>query len=153
MYRFRGIVEQGRSAVNSWSFVTVPPNIAAELNGSRRVHGTIEKRPFDGTLQARGDGVRAVVITRAIRDELGIEPGREIEIAFDADARPRPVDVPPELAAELERRPAAGRAFADLPPSHQREYAQWIAGAKKDATKAARVKRALELIVAKQHVK
>jgi bifunctional DNA-binding transcriptional regulator/antitoxin component of YhaV-PrlF toxin-antitoxin module len=153
MYRFRGVVEKGHSAVNSWSFVTVPSEIVAELSGARRICGTIEQLAFDGTLQARGDGVRALVITRAIRDALGIEPGREIEIAIDADTRPRPVDVPPELAAALERRPAARRAFAELAPSHQREYARWIADAKKDATKSSRIQRALEMIVAKQRLR
>lgn len=153
MYRFRGIVERGESAVNSWSFVVVPANIAAELNGTRRICGTIEQLPFDGALQTRGGGVRAVVITREIRDSLRIEPGREIEIEFQADTRPRPIDVPPELAAALKRSPAAGRAFAELAPSHQREYAQWIAGAKRDATKASRVERALAMITEKGHAK
>jgi uncharacterized protein YdeI (YjbR/CyaY-like superfamily) len=53
---------------------------------------------------------------------------------------------PPELTAALQAQPRIASLFAALAPSHQREYAEWIASAKKPATKAARVKRALAMI-------
>jgi uncharacterized protein YdeI (YjbR/CyaY-like superfamily) len=54
--------------------------------------------------------------------------------------------VPPELAAALEGDPAARDAFDALSYTHRREYARWIADAKRDATRARRVAEALELL-------
>jgi uncharacterized protein YdeI (YjbR/CyaY-like superfamily) len=46
----------------------------------------------------------------------------------------------------LEGRPELAERFAALPPSHRREYVRWIESAKKPATEAARVERALTMI-------
>jgi uncharacterized protein YdeI (YjbR/CyaY-like superfamily) len=55
-------------------------------------------------------------------------------------ATPRPVpDLPAELAAALARDTAAGTAFAALSPSHRREYAEWVAEAKRADTRERRV--------------
>lgn len=55
-------------------------------------------------------------------------------------AAPKPVpELPQELAAALARDTAARKAFAALSPSHRREYAEWIAEAKRAETRARRV--------------
>jgi uncharacterized protein YdeI (YjbR/CyaY-like superfamily) len=57
--------------------------------------------------------------------------------------------LPDELAAALRRRPAVQRAFDALPPSHQREYVQWIAEAKRAETRAARAAKAVAMLAAR----
>lgn len=57
-----------------------------------------------------------------------------------------PVDIPPELAAALRANKKAAAAFEKLAPSHRREYAAWIADAKRAETKATRVEKAVALI-------
>ena len=57
-----------------------------------------------------------------------------------------PVDIPPELAAALRANKKAAAAFEKLAPSHRREYAAWIADAKREETKATRVEKAVALI-------
>jgi len=59
---------------------------------------------------------------------------------------PKPVRVPPALAAALKKHAKAHAAFAAFPPSHRREYAEWVADAKQEATRARRVKQAIEWI-------
>jgi uncharacterized protein YdeI (YjbR/CyaY-like superfamily) len=56
------------------------------------------------------------------------------------------VTVPPELATALSRHPEAKAAFDAFSPSHRREYAEWIAEAKKPETKERRVQQALEML-------
>lgn len=51
----------------------------------------------------------------------------------------RPVVVPPELAAALEAKPKARRAFEAMSSSHRREYCEWIAEAKRPETVSTRV--------------
>ena len=54
--------------------------------------------------------------------------------------------VPPELTAALAKNKKARVAFDAFPPSHRREYNEWIREAKRDETRAARVKQAIEWI-------
>lgn len=55
-------------------------------------------------------------------------------------ATPRPApELPQELAAALAHDAAAQAAFAALSPSHRREYAEWIAEAKRAETRERRV--------------
>jgi uncharacterized protein YdeI (YjbR/CyaY-like superfamily) len=59
---------------------------------------------------------------------------------------PRPVEVPEARARALAEAPAAEAAFGRLSPSHRREYAEWIAEAKGEATRARRAATAVEWI-------
>ncbi len=54
--------------------------------------------------------------------------------------------VPSELAAALAKNKKARAAFEAFPPSHRREYSEWVGDAKRDETRAARVKQAIEWI-------
>jgi uncharacterized protein YdeI (YjbR/CyaY-like superfamily) len=54
--------------------------------------------------------------------------------------------VPQELAAALAKNKKARANFDAFPPSHRREYNEWIGDAKRDETRAARVKQAVEWI-------
>jgi uncharacterized protein YdeI (YjbR/CyaY-like superfamily) len=58
-------------------------------------------------------------------------------------------EVPADLAAALQR---AGLAefFRNCTPAHRREYVQWIVGAKKPETRAARIAQAVKMIAAKK---
>ncbi len=49
------------------------------------------------------------------------------------------IPVPHDLQIELHDDPEAAAAFAALPPSHRREYIDWILEAKRPETRAHRV--------------
>lgn len=59
-------------------------------------------------------------------------------------AAPRPVEVPPELAVALKKSAAAKKTFDAFPPSHQREYIEWITEAKQPATRDKRLAQTIE---------
>lgn len=54
------------------------------------------------------------------------------------------VVVPKELTAALSKNTKAKAQFENFSPSHRREYAEWIADAKTDATREKRIATALE---------
>ena len=56
----------------------------------------------------------------------------------------KPVVVPPELTAALKKNKKARENFADFPPGAKREYADWIAEAKREATRERRTATAIE---------
>ena len=59
--------------------------------------------------------------------------------------RPEP-KVPPDLKRALGRNPRARSAFDAFPPSHRREYVEWIEEAKRPETRARRIATAVEWI-------
>lgn len=59
---------------------------------------------------------------------------------------PRPIRVPAYFTAALKKQPKARAAFAAFPPSHKREYIQWIDSAKTGETRQRRIATALEWI-------
>ncbi len=66
-----------------------------------------------------------------------------------ARARPKakpPVRVPADLVAALRKSAKARAAFDGFPPSHRREYVEWITGAKRPETRARRVATAVAWI-------
>jgi len=54
-----------------------------------------------------------------------------------------PVRVPAELASALRQNKKAQAAFAGFPPSHKREYIDWIVGAKGEITRKRRLDTAI----------
>lgn len=61
--------------------------------------------------------------------------------------KPTPkLEIPQELQKALKSNKKAAAAFDKFPPSHKREYSQWIAEAKGEDTRARRVKTAVEWI-------
>ena len=56
----------------------------------------------------------------------------------------RMVDVPEDLAEALTADEAATTAFHALPPSHRREYVEWITEAKGEDTRQRRLEQAIE---------
>jgi uncharacterized protein YdeI (YjbR/CyaY-like superfamily) len=58
----------------------------------------------------------------------------------------KPLVISAELRRAIARNKKAGAAFADFPPSHKREYAEWIADAKRPETRERRIKAAIEMI-------
>lgn len=59
-----------------------------------------------------------------------------------------PSKLPPYIETALRKRPAAMRHFEALAPSHRRQYVGWIESAKRDETKARRLKEAIRLLAA-----
>ncbi|HXB05956.1 MAG TPA: YdeI/OmpD-associated family protein [Puia sp.] len=58
---------------------------------------------------------------------------------------PKPeLPVPPELTAALKKNKKAQAAFEGFPPSHRREYIEWITEAKTDATREKRLATTVE---------
>ena len=59
---------------------------------------------------------------------------------------PKPVQVPPDLVKALLKNAKARAVFDAFPPSHKREYVQWLVEAKTDATRQRRLAQAIEWI-------
>lgn len=85
----------------------------------------------------------AYVRKAAALNAQGVKPAAPARKA----AAPKPAPAPtPEFAAALRRNKAAAATFKAFPPSHQREYVDWIAEAKREETRDRRIAQAVEWI-------
>ena len=126
--------------------VVVPGDPKEEFGGARApVTGTVNGTPFRGRLMVYG-GVTYLGFRKEIRDAAGIAEGDEVDVDIERDDAPREVEVPEALASALARDPDAKSAFEALAFTNRKEYAQWIAEAKKDETRARRAARAVEMV-------
>jgi hypothetical protein len=108
------------------------PGASAPNMGAGRLTSVAE-------LPARAALVRMVRVAAGLNDE-----GVKVQHRRGA---PKPLPpVPPALAKALREHPKAAAAFKKFPPSHKREYIEWIADAKAEATRTRRVASAIEWI-------
>ncbi len=71
----------------------------------------------------------------------------QLNLVGTANPKPARVRVPPLPAAlriALEEHPLAKQTFDNFAPSHRREYIEWIAEAKREATRDRRIAQAIE---------
>ena len=125
----------------------MPGDPKLEFGGARApVAGTVNGAPFRGRLMVYG-GVTYLGFRKEIREAAGgIEQGDEVEVVIERDDAPREVEVPEALANALASEPDAQRVFDSLSFTHRREYAEWVAEAKKEETRARRVERAIAML-------
>jgi hypothetical protein len=109
------------------------------------VRGSVNGAEFRTTVAVYG-GVHLIGFNKDVRERAGIAIGDEVEVMLERDDEPRTVDIPPALAAALEEDGEAKAAFEGLSYTHRREYAEWIAEAKREETRERRVAKAVEML-------
>lgn len=121
----------------------------ASLGGGKtpQVTYVVRGQTVDGRVGRMG-GENLLGMSKAVRTQLGVEAGGEIDIEITLDAQPRTYEPPPALATALAENPHAQAAWAKLAPSRQKEFARSVAEAKQDATRDRRVAKVLEALAA-----
>jgi hypothetical protein len=123
--------------------------VAVVGEGARRFPVTATVNGYTWrTSVARMGGEFLVGLSREVREGAGVQAGDEVEVSLALDTAPREVEVPEALAAALADDPQAGAAFERMAFTHRKEYARWVAEAKREETRQRRVQQAVEMIKA-----
>jgi hypothetical protein len=128
------------------AYVRVPSEVAAALGGRGRmpVRATFDGIDYQGSIVTMG-GEKVLGLLKAIRAQLGKEPGEAVLVTVELDERERTVAVPEDLRAALDGAGVLER-FESLSFSHRREYVGWIGEAKRAATRDRRIAETVERI-------
>jgi hypothetical protein len=142
--RFRAVLQPRGPAA---AVVLDDEQVAAVGEGARRfpVVATVNGYTWR-TSVARMGGESLLGLNREVREGAGVRAGDDVEVTIELDEAPREVEVPGALAAALAADPEAGAAFERMAFTHRKEYARWIAEAKRDETRQRRVAQAVEMI-------
>lgn len=93
---------------------------------------------------ARMGGENLIGFSKAVRADLGVDIGQEVDAVIRLDSAERTVDVPPALAEALDAEPALRTAFDALSFSVRKEHARAVAEAKQPATRERRIAKILD---------
>ncbi len=134
----------GRTA----TFITVPAEVVMALSDRRRVpvRVTIDgDHTYRSTVAPMG-GEFLLPLNRKNREAAGVAAGKRVDVTVELDTEPRVVEPPPELAAALAAARDAAETFDGMSYSHQREYAEWVAEAKREETRRRRAAKTVEML-------
>lgn len=138
------------NAENGGAWVEVPFDAKAEFGSGRpKVKVLFDKKvKYRGSLVKMGD-TYVLGVRKDIREKLGKVPGDTISVQINLDTEERQVEIPGELKNAFRQSPEAARLYRKMSYSHQREYAIYIAEAKKEETRQRRAEKAVEMILKK----
>ena len=140
------LVAERFTAVLQERHVVVPLDVRALWGEARPpVKGTVNGVEYRSRLMVYG-GETMLGLTNAFRAEAGIAQGDEVDVTMERDDAPREVEVPLALQHRLDADEVARQAYEKLSFTHRREYATWIAEAKKDETRERRAGKAIEML-------
>jgi len=146
--RFRAILDQqeGGTATS----ISIPFDVPKVFGkrGRVAVRGTINGVPFRSSVFRMGDAPYFMVVNRRMREEGGLSAGQKVSVVMERDDAPRSVEVPADLQAALDADRAAREAWARLSFTHQREEVEAITTAKRPETRARRIAKAIERLLA-----
>lgn len=113
---------------------------------------TVNGYTYASTVAVYG-GRSYLPVRRSHREKANVALGDEVDVVVALDTSERKVAPPPELAKALRANATAKAAWEALSFTHQREHAEAIEQAKKAETRARRVEKAIELLLAKPRPK
>jgi hypothetical protein len=127
--------------------IEVPEEVVTALGSSQRpaVTVTINGYSYRSTI-AKMRGQFLLPLSAENRAGAGAEAGDVLEVGVTLDDQPRVLEVPPDLAAALDKDPRAKAFFETLSYSNKRWHTQQIESAKTDATRERRVAKSIEVL-------
>ena len=128
--------------------VDVPAAVsdAFGVRGYVPVVGTVDEAELTATLVPVGGGRHRLFLNRAIRQTIGKGAGDSVEIRIRLDRSDRTPETPTELRKALAEEGATA-AWEALAPSRRKELLVWLADAKREQTRAARIERIVQTAI------
>jgi hypothetical protein len=126
--------------------IVVPLDVPALFGKVRApVRGTVNGFPYRSRIMRYG-GTYYLGLNSEVRQGAKVDAGDIATVEMELDDAPREVEVPRALAAALAAAPDARKTFDGLSYTHRKEYARWIAEAKREETKRTRVEKAVAML-------
>ena len=141
MKKFKATLEKPDKK-GDMAFISIPFDVEKEFGskGQIKVSATFNGHPYRGVMANMGTGCHIIGVRKDIREAIGKQVGEIISVTIEKDDKERVVDVPKELKNLLAKNSKAKSIYDSLSFTNRKEYAVWISSARKDETKANRLK-------------
>lgn len=147
--RFKTTLEPAGEG-GAWTGIFLTEEQSAKLGKRGRVAVvlTINGHALRAFAAPMGDGTHGIVVNKKMQAQAGVDQNEVVDVTLEIDTTPRTVDVPPELAKELDKSKKAKEFFGGLAYTHQKDFVSWIIEAKRSETKEKRLAESMCLLEA-----
>jgi hypothetical protein len=123
------------------AYLRVPPDIIAAFGPRKRppVVVTLNGYTYRTTVSVYG-GEFYIGVRAEVREAAKVRVGQIARVKLAPDVEPRTIEVPADLDTALGKA-RLREAFAGFAYTHRKEFVVWITGAKRPATRAARIEK------------
>ena len=90
-----------------------------------------------------------MAVPKVFRDAAGVKAGEKITVTLEKDSEKRTVEVPPDLAAALEKS-GLSESFSKLSYTLQKEAVNAVREAKREETRIRRIEKTIEMLKEKK---
>ena len=145
-HEFEVMLRGGRKGeLAGWIEVPLDVEEVFGTRGRVPVKVTVNGLTYRSSMSPMG-GCHVIPVRRDRAEAAEVRAGDRVSVAVERDTAARVVRPPPELARALAKNKAAKAAWDRCSYTHKREYADSIREAKKDDTRARRVRKAIEVL-------
>jgi len=140
-----------RAETGSWTFLILPKNASAKLpsRGVTAIEGTINGVPFQAVLQPDGQKRHWLRVDQKLRKRADAEAGHVVTLKIAPAAKEPEPTVPADLKKALAvAAPKARALWSDITTNARRDWIHWIISAKREETRARRIKNACSMLAA-----
>ena len=143
-YTFKARIEAG---LGGGAAVVFPYDVEREfgVKGQVPVKSTIDGVHYVGSLAKCGPESHMLGVLKGIRAKIGKGPGDVVDVVVWKDEEVRKAEVPADLE-RLMKKEGVLPVFEKLSYTHRKEYCRWIADAKKEETRQARIDKTVQML-------
>jgi hypothetical protein len=110
------------------------------------VDGTLNGFPFRATLEPDGQSSHWLKVNRKLGETAGADPGDIVTLEIASAGKEPEPKVPADLRKALAAAPEARAVWSDITPIARRDWIHWIVSAKREETRARRIKNACAML-------
>jgi hypothetical protein len=143
-YKFKAKIQAGDGG---GAFVFFPYDVEKEFGtkGKVPVRVTFDGVSEAGSLFRWGSPQHLLGLHKAIREQIGKQPGDIVEVELWKDEEKRELVVP-AVFEKLMKKEGLLPVFEKLSYTHRKEYCRWISEAKKEETRLKRLEKAVDML-------
>lgn len=143
-YKFKARIE---SESGGGAYILFPYDTEKEFatKGKVPVKATFNGVSYTGSLIKYGHPQHMLGILKAIREQIGKQPGDTIDVELWKDEAPRVLEIPTAFQAAMKKEGVLA-TFEKLSYTHRKEYCRWITEAKKEETRSARLTKSIAML-------
>lgn len=136
---FEATIKTDENSNGAWVDIPFDVKEVFGTKGQVKVKAHFDGHEYRGSIANMGTGSHILIVRKDIREAIGKQPGDTVKVELTKDTEERTFEMPDELKQLLDQ-DAKLKAFYDsLSYTNRKEYAQWIASAKRAETKEKRI--------------
>lgn len=148
IFEFDAVIENGGEKWPEAACVKFPYDVKESFGtrGQVKVKVTFDGVPYRGSLANMGSG-HMLLLRKDIIAKVGKDHGDSVHVTVQKDTEERVVEIPPELQEAFKQNPEAKKFYDGLSYTNRKEYARWVATAKREETRQRRLTKTIEMLL------